>query len=304
MLDKISVLAAKIETTVGTAISVSGSDAAFNVVNLEMNPDIQFDQIQKQGGFGQLPAVQKSYKGVCTFSIYAVGGATLPSWATTFLPACGFIDSSDTFSGLAAQPGSSVKTLTLVRYLDGEKQTMRGCAGNAVFNYVTGELIRIDFTFWGAFTAIADDTILTPTYPSETFLRFANATFTIDSYAHKVSRFTLDLGNQLTYREDPTPTDASGIHSAMITGRMPRGSLDPEATLAATKNLYSAFTSRVGGALVCNVGTAGNGINVAAPALQFTSFRTAQRNGIVTRELDFQLNESSARGDELTITIV
>ncbi len=302
MLSKLRVLAAKVESTVGTAESLSGTEGAFNVFDLKMLPTIEYFERQGQGGFSQLPGTLGKYAATCTFRTQLCGGSSDPSWATVFLPACGFKATSRVYSGLSEAPGSNVKTLTLGGYYNGQKRAMRGCVGTAVVNATVGNVIDINWTFMGAWTAPTDVAILSPTYPSETPLRWANSTFTIGGYAFKPSRFTLDLGNQIMYREDPTASDGSGIHSALITGRKPTGSFDPESVLVATKDVYGIWLARTTAALVNTIGSTNNQVSFGAPALQFTNVQEADRNGLLTDDITFALNRSSADGDELTIT--
>ena len=61
LLRRKSVLAAKIESTSGTAESLSASDAAFNVFDLTMTPTIAMTPRPSQGSFSSLPAVPELY---------------------------------------------------------------------------------------------------------------------------------------------------------------------------------------------------------------------------------------------------
>ena len=100
LLKKLSVLAAKIETTSGTAESLTASDAAYNVFDLSMQPNIAMTERTGQGAFSQLPAVRELTGGTCSFrtEVYGSGAGGVPGWASTFLPACGWVNSAGTFS--------------------------------------------------------------------------------------------------------------------------------------------------------------------------------------------------------------
>mgnify|MGYP003652821754 CR=1 FL=1 len=122
------VLAAKTETTPGTAESLAGSEAAFNVYNIIAQQEIDMDSREAQGGFGMHSSLAAGRKGRITFSVDASwdGTATEPSWADTFLPACGWVKSSQVFTPRTEVPGSNVKTLTLAIYQDGMRKILSG----------------------------------------------------------------------------------------------------------------------------------------------------------------------------------
>ena len=75
LLRRKSVLAAKIETTSGTAESLAAADAAFNVFDLTMTANIPMTPRPSQGSFSSLPAVPELYGGTCSFrtEIYGDG---------------------------------------------------------------------------------------------------------------------------------------------------------------------------------------------------------------------------------------
>lgn len=95
LLRRKRVLAAAIESTVGTAESLDAGDGAFNVYNALINPNITMIQRESQGGFNYLSPIPAGYSGAATFRTYLEwdGTATEPAWADTFFPACGWVKS-------------------------------------------------------------------------------------------------------------------------------------------------------------------------------------------------------------------
>lgn len=303
LLMKKSTLAAKIESAIGTAEAVLTADTDYNVFNLEFQQDIEFTQRQGQYAFGQMPGVLHGRKGTCTFSTEVTPGSTTtpPQWASAFLPACGLVASAGVYTPRTESPGSNVKTITIAAYQDGIKKILAGCMGNAVFRFEAGKVAMIDWTFMGKWVAPADVTLLAHTAASDVPLRFASSGFAVGSYSYKVNQFTLDLGNEVFMREDSA--DASGYVSAIITGRSPRGTFDPESDLIATKNNYGIFLARTEQALAVSIGDGTNNIAFAAPKLQYTNIKAGSRNGIMVENIDYQLNKSTEAGDdELSIT--
>jgi hypothetical protein len=299
-------MAAKHETTVGTAIALSAADAVFNVFDATMQPSSEYTERKAQGaGLSPLPGVLGGQSGTCTFMVELTGGATVPAWAATFLPACGLKNTSGVFTPESIPPegaSSGAKTLTIGLYEDGKLKKLHGAMGNAVFNFVAGKVVSIEFTFTGVWDAPTDVALLAPTYPTTAPLRFAAAALTIGSVSPAIAEMTLDLGNVVTLREHQD--QVSGFHSAVITDRRLNGTITLEAAKVATYDPYGDWLARTERALAFALGSVGNRAQFAAPRLQLTGPQEGERNGLQTDALAYQLNRSAAAGDdELTLTL-
>lgn len=302
MLRKRSVLAAKIETTVGTAISLSASDATMPVFNAIIQPDIAFIPREGQGNFSSLTGTHEALMGTATFSVELTGGASIPAWATTFLPACGMVASSLVMSPQTNPPGSGgVKTLTIAHYIDGVKRMIHGAMGNAVFRFEAGKRVMVDFTFKGVWNNPTDVAILAPTWTTVAPLRAVAGAVAIGAASPKAANITIDLGNDVQLRQDISST--GGVLAALIADRKMKGTIDPESALVATRDNHGDWLARTEAALAISLGAASNGVAFAAPKLQFTNIQDAERGGQYIDNIDFVLNRSAALGDdELTIT--
>jgi len=310
LLAKRRVMAAKVETTVGTAETLTATEGAFNIFEASMQPNINFNERQGQGVFSPLPGVLGAYGGTVSFRVEVHGsgsaGSPSPAWASTLLPACGLYDDSDVFKLESKAPaaGANTKTVTLGVFEDGLYKKLAGCMGNAVFNFTAGQVASIDFTFTGIWADPEDSAIIAPTYPTVIPPRVAGVELTIGSWSPVFQSLSFDLGNEVTLREDAQQT--SGYISAVITGRRITGTINPEATLVATHDIYGDWKDGTEAALAFAVGSGsadGNCVDVAAPKLQWTNVQEGDREGINIDEGSFQLNRSVAAGDdELTIT--
>lgn len=304
LLRRRRVLAAKIETTPGTAEALTGSDGVFNIFEPSINPTIDFMQREGQGVFSPLPGVLGAYGGTASFQVELTGGDPVPAWASTFLPACGLVDDSGTFSPVSEAPGSNVKTITIGHYQDGVFKRLRGCMGNAVFTFISGQKVMIQFTFTGIWDEPTDVALISPNYPSVLPPRFANTGLVIGGsggWSPKISQMTLDLGNEVILREDPS--DISGYCTALVTNRRMNGTLDPEASLVATENPYGDWLDSTERALDMEIGEAGNRVTFAAPKFQIANPQEGDRNGLQIDTIEYQLNRDADAGDdELTIT--
>ena len=128
LLKRKRVLAAKIESTPGTAEALTTAEAAFNAYDVMIQTETEMEQREGQGSFGMRPSVAGGYKGKVTFKHDAHwdGTATEPAWADTFLPACGWVKSGQVYTPRTEAPGTNVKTLTIGVYIDGMRKLLRG----------------------------------------------------------------------------------------------------------------------------------------------------------------------------------
>jgi len=303
LLSRISELAAKIEGTVGTLESLSGTDGVFRAYNVEMKPDIEYEEREFQGTLSAAAGVLGQRAGTCRFEVDLTGGGTAPDWAATLLPACGLKNTSGSFSLLSTPPeaGGGTKTISIARYVNGRKNTLHGCMGNVRFFGTPGKVARAASEFKGLWTSVTDASIITPTKETTAPLRTASATLTVNSIAMKVGQWELDLGNHVELREDPATVQ--GLHSAVIVARRPVFKIDPEAALVATYDPYGDMLSRTLRAISLVLGTSGNRLTFAAPKAQVMTAQDGDRRGIYVDQLEYHLTRNSANDDELTLVI-
>jgi len=297
LLTRKRVLAAAIESTVGTAETLDAADAAYNVFDAEITPNIAMTPRTKQGGFGNLEATPEGYGASVTFKTELTGDGSggVPGWADVFFPACGWVKTGSTFAPVASAPGTNgVKTATIGIYKDGRLERARGCAGSFKVMFPTGRAAMIEWTFTGVFMAVTDATILAPTYPTQLPLRAANATFTIGgSWSPCIENLEIDAGNSVILRECQTPTDGSGYLSAMVSDRLPTGTLNPESALVATKGNFTNWTARTEEALSYSITDGTDTVVFSSSNYQITNIQPADRGGNQVDTISFQLNEDS-----------
>ena len=299
LLKRKRVLAAKIETTVGTPISLLAADASFNAYDIMIQPEIDVEAREGNAGFGMLSSVVGGYKGRATFKIDAGwdGTATEPTWADTFLPACGLVKALQVFTPRSEAPGANVKTLTIGAYCDGVFKSICGAVGTFKFVCPTGRMAFFEFDFQGIWVPPTDVAILAPTYPTALPLRYANSPTSFASTALCLENITLDCGNEITYRE--CASTASGYHSAIITGRIPKVTGNPEAKLIATRDPNGQFLAMTEGALTWGLdGPTNSVLTTAAPKAQIIKVTEGYRNKLVTDEIEWQLNRNDSTQDQ------
>jgi hypothetical protein len=306
MLMRKRVLAAAIETTVGTAETLDAGDAAFNIYNAAFVPNIAMQLREGQGGFGMLSSVPEGYGGTLTFRTYLEwdGTATEPSWADTFFPACGWVKTGQVYSPTTEAPGSNVKTLTMGLYVDGTRILLSGCMGSFVVTLPTGKPAYIDWTFMGVYGGRTDVAILTPTYPTDKPLRFAGGLAELNNVNLCISQATINSGNTVIMRPCPAAINETGFISALVTNRVSTVTLDPEAVTVAAQDRWGAFIAGTEWALELDVGGPTNSqIEFNAPKAQVINNSETDREGQVVDSLELQCNKNGSTPDqELTIT--
>ena len=305
------VVAAKQESTVGTAETLAASDAAFNVFDANIQRQGDFEERKGQGSFSPLPGESGARSGQATFAVELHGsgspGSPVPAWATTLLPACGMYDDSDVFRLDSRPPeaaGSNTKTLTIGVYEDGILKRIAGAMGTFVMRITAGQIVRLEFTFTGTWVDPQNTALLAPNYPSIAPAVGRSAGLTLGAWTPTWQEMTIDMGNVVVLREDANAV--TGYHSVVIANRRIVGTINPEQTLLSVKNNDYDWTNRTERAMAIDVGDGsanGNQIDIAAPKLQITDVQEGDRNGIQIEEVAYQLNRSADAGeDELTIT--
>ena len=301
LLKKKRVLGVKTEATEGTAETLAAADCTINAYNVVVQPDLPVDQREGQGGFGRLASITGARKGKATFSVdWAYDGSAVPTWASTLFPACGVILASTTFSPKTEVPksGSSVKTLTIGCFGDGMRKQICGAVGNAKFNLNVGKMITVDFEFEGVYSDESDTAIPSSiNYVNTLPLRFAGGATTWDGVSLFLQSATFDFRNVITAREQSTTV--AGLHSFVITDRNPMVKANPESKLVATQARYTQLTAHTEGVLSFTIaGPSTSTVVISAPKAQIVAKPEGDRGGIVTDEIEWQLNKNGDVSDQ------
>lgn len=304
LLKRKRVLAAKVESTPGTAETLTAAEAAFNCYDIAIQHEIEMNARESQAMFAMRASVPGGYKGGITFKHDASwdGTATEPSWADVFLPACGWVKTGQVFTPRTEAPGNNVKTLTIAVYVDGVRKLLRGCMGTFKIVCPSGKPAVVEFDFKGIWVSPTDVAILAPTYPTAQPLRFASSVTTWNSVALTVENMTLDSGNTILLREDSS--DVSGFKSAIITNRMVKITGNPEAKTIATQDRYGKLLDMSEHALTFDLdGPTNSKITIAAPKAQIQAISEADRENLVVDEIEWGCNRNvSAVDEECSIT--
>lgn len=306
LLRRKAVFAAKVETTPGTAETLTATEGVFNARDFEIQPSVAMTRREGQGGFNYLPSIPEGMMGTCRIiHDLAYDGTNVPTWASVLLPACGWVDSGGVFSPKTEAPGSNVKTLTIGHYKDGKRSLLSGAMGTFRIVLPTGKVAYIEFTFTGKYSTDETDTaIITPTYPTTIPLRFAAGALTWNSVALCTSNLEVDAGNSVVMRECVNASDRSGFITALVTDRAPVITADPESVLVATQDRDAKWLTSTPEALSVTLnGTGTSTLVIAAPEAQLENKQQGNRNNIQTDDLTWLATANASTPDtELTIT--
>ena len=183
-------------------------------------------------------------------------------------------------------------SLTMRMYLDGAGTYVEGIGMRGTFEvaFVHGDRVVINFTFTGvlnSYTESGSD----PTdysYTAQVPPAWINTGLEIQTSTLRTANFdgalfnalTFTLGNEVTVREDTNA--AKGYSSAIITGRTPTLTFNPDAVLSSGN--YDFWDAFLGGDPVrmrWSVGsTAGNRIDFRVSAAQFTGISDGDRDTV------------------------
>jgi hypothetical protein len=304
LLRRRAVFAAKTETTIGTAESLTGAEGVYNARDFMIQPNVAFTRREGQGGFNYLTSIAEGMTGTCTIiHDLTYNGTDIPSWASVLLPACGWVDTAGTFSPKSEGPGTDVKTLTIGHYKDGKRTLLSGAMGTWKIVCPTGKVAYIEFTFTGKYSSNETDTaLIAPTYPTVSPLRFAAGALTWNSVNLCTSNVEVDAGNSVIMRECVNATDRSGYVSALVTNRAPVITADPESELVATQDRDALWLTSSAQAFSMRVGTTGTSITIAAPKAQLENKQQGNRSDMMVDNLTWLATAGSSADTELTIT--
>ena len=304
MIIKRAQMAAKAEGTEGTAETLAGADA-FLAMNINFNPEIEMgprDNVSSSlSNFSKAPGARKA---TMEFDVELKGSGTAGTAPALgkILKACGFGETVVAVTSVTYLPASTgINSMTLALYNDGVRYSISGARGNVSLKLEKGKPGMLHFVFTSADFTVTDVALLTTgvTYETTKPQPFLTAALTIDSYAALLGSLEFNINNEVALRDDVN--QGSGHKSAVIIGRRPSLSIDPEMITVATYDFFGKWRSGSEGALTLALtGSAGNICTITSPKVQYTGAKLADKSGIRSLGIDCQLNRN-AGDDEISI---
>ena len=294
-------IAAKTETTTGTAIALTATDGAINAFDPVFTQDTEYIERPSQGTATQLKGQAGARTGGLTFwsELMGDGSGGELGLLTSLLPAVGLTEGS----GNAFTPvtgSSTAPTLTMGLYTDGELQSLAGCVGNLDMLFEVGKPVRMNWQFTGVAQVDTAVALITPTLPTINPMMFSGATLSIGGYSPKISSMALNLTNTVVMREDAT--NAAGYIAAVITDRKLVITMDPESDAIGTKSWQADMFAETEASTSIVVASSTDQCTIAVPKLQVSKVTPGDRNGIYVKQLEFQGNSNGSGDDEISFT--
>ena len=239
-----------------------------------------------------------------TFSVELAGSGvvgTAPRYGDA-LKACGFSETVSSGASVTYAPVStSFSSVTIHYNTDGVRHKVVGARGSFVINGTVGEIPTIDFTFQGIYIPPTDTALPTVTYGDQAtplIFKQGNTTgFQLLSHSAALQSISMDIGNELVYREL-----VGGTQETLLTNRNITGSVSIEAIALSTKDYFAAALAETTGNLTFLHGTtAGNKVTVSSTKADIGDVAYGEQDGIQMLEIPYTLVPTSAN-DELTIT--
>lgn len=218
-------------------------------------------------------------------------------WVRLFL-ACGLTTSTADVLPLS----TGITTLTIQVEEDGVHKRFVGCGGNMRIVGTVGEPVFMEFTMRGTINDITSGALTTltgipTTNPPVLLSAVFSTTLTGGAQSHIINSIEFDMQNEIALRTDVNGT--TGIKSAVLTGRNPVGSFDPE--YGTSYDWLNEIITNVEGTLTLNIGaTSQNRCQITCPKIRFLAMDPGDREGIRILTVPFEMNRSSG-DDEINL---
>lgn len=328
LLTRKALIAASIEATEGTDAIANAGTGGTNTHLLVSNPQVNIvaDDIDRdivKPHLSPLGSIVGAAYGELTFMTELRGKGAAVSAASPLRDnplwvACGMSPtyaasgtSSVVYKKKSANAAASANaTASLYAYLAGLLHVFTGCRGNVRINAESGRFGTLEWTLRGFFLKITTNDnssgIFDQATPAGSYDAFSTkppsvlgCTLSVHGVSSLVVQaLSLDLQNDIQLR--PSMIASNGYAGCVINDSNPQGSINPEAVLRATHDVWARWQAGTEGVITAQIGSSGstNGIKINVPAAQYRKPSWADRNGIRTYDIPFSCNAASSAGDD------
>lgn len=309
-------LAMKIEASFGVDAVPTAADLIEPIIGeLDYSAEVEFferDIIKESlSRVAQIPGERSATISFTTELKGSGVAGTPPPHLDVPLRTCGFAVTnvavtSDTYDVISVGfESSTIEIRDIEDDGDAISKKLLGACGTVEIVAEKGLPVLLNFEFTGKYvepTRVASPGALAPSpgpgLTPEPFLDVSFSFFGVGTLL--VQAITLDMGIECTLKNDIN--DPSGNIGAVQTSRTPTGSINPEQVDPLVFNPWAQLTGAAEGQLNYTLGaTAGNIVDVIAPNAQILGVSDADRDTLLTNDLELQLNGGIAGDDELQI---
>ncbi|RTR01939.1 phage tail tube protein [Halomonas nitroreducens] len=303
---------AKIESAYGTPSADMTGATILEVVMLDGGNPYAGNTVERErmrdglGGFEQVntgPYVERTLR----LPLAGQGTAGEAPAYGPLLRACGMSETVNVGTDVVYQPVSeNHESLELWWIEDGQMQHISGAHGTLTISADAQGLPYIEFSFTGLYKkteAAGDASVATQAVQAkEVPVNKANTTAAIDGHSACLASLSLDVGNQVEYR------NLVNCESVHITDRGVTGTANIEAPDLATKDYFAAVESHKSAgvnlvAATLTHGTvAGNIVELAGTHVQLSSISPTDNQGIMHYDLGLRFLPDGSADDDFTLT--
>ncbi|MCI5097526.1 MAG: phage tail tube protein [Rhodobacteraceae bacterium] len=294
----------KIEAVYGTDIGPSAADAiiASNITftPLQANEEMRDRLLPYMGNQG---AILTEEHGRIEFDVEIAGAGaagSVPKYGS-LLRVCGLAETVTAGTDVTYSiVEDGVESGTIYFNSDGTQHVFVGGQANVQPGFTAKRIPKFRFTLTGLLGSVTDVALPSVTdagWVTPVAVSKANTTMSLHGWDAVAQSLSLNLGNTLT------PRFQIGEESVRITDRKSTGTAVVDAKSMATKNWFAIARARTRGALSIQHGTsAGNIVEIAAPAVEIGAPSQGQENNVVNYSLPLALCPNTGL-DEMTITV-
>ena len=195
---------------------------------------------------------------------------------------------------------SDYTKICLTTFIDGLRIMYLGCMGSFSVNCPLDGVPTVDWEFEAADFEVSDAALLHgDSYDAEAPEPVLMSGFSFGGFHFDVTNIRFAMNNNVVLRQS---ANVSGGHvNAMVTGRAPSGSFDPEAVLKATDDVFGDWENGAQLPLSVRIGQrAGNICTITAPKCQYADLGFGDRDGLLSYDAPFRLARD-AGDDEISI---
>ena len=215
-------------------------------------------------------------------------GATKTATVTDTLPgAPGITTNWQIPANILYRPASiNVPSHTVYVYMDGIRYRFVGVRGSVRLVWGAGGPARMTFAMSGLFLAKDDQAVPVQTVDSTIKPIWRNGKMLVNRVASGLAELSLDAGVGLT--NPPNPNAVEGFDPAESIRRNMTGSMDPNETLVATRDIMTDFRGGTPQILHAVIGTAvGNRAGLTIPAATYRNQTPGNRDGVASVTVPF-----------------
>lgn len=190
---------------------------------------------------------------------------------------------------------TAIKSATIWVYLSGLLYKFVGCRGDHTFKLDANGQGMFSFNVTGILASKSDASVPTATFPGSAVPKIVfnnrngQSAFLLDRSAIATTQFSIGMNNGLV--NPPNPNQTEGIDPAVIIKREVRGTINPKATLVATRDTLAQYRNATTSIIALRAGRSlGNRFGLTVYTAQFSGYGHENQGGIIGEALPFKAN--------------